>query len=179
MTYTLKANSEPLIEEALELGGSCGRVYLFLWKTSGMSACKKPYNISNFTVKGIAGETSLSRNTVARSIGKLLDAGLITIIGEKCHHLGSNSTVLGVTHPEWLPHVKYSIEMMGVKPSARLKKMREKAKKPNFDHLPEEWHDDSWLTNHICKFKDPVKPFTEAQMKSIQKCLRFQSGTQS
>lgn len=169
----------PLFQEAMELGMSALKVYNFMWDKTDMKSCRRICGTSHWTVKGISGELGMCHKTVTKALYKLLDSGLITIIGETGNKAGSNNTVFGVTHPDWLEHVRYSINMMGQLPSERLKEMRTKAKRPDTSHLPEEWHDDSWLKNHKCKWTEPAVPFTEAQQASINRFLKHQSTTQS
>ena len=121
--------NEPLYQDAIALGSSAAKVYLFLWKAASMDHCKKIYNTNNWTIKGIASEVGMKRETVGRAVDKLLDDGLLSVIAEEENGNGSRNTIWGVTHSDWIINVRYAVDMMGDKPSVRLKKMRTKAKK--------------------------------------------------
>ncbi len=119
----------PLYHDAIALGTSAAKVYVFLWEAAAMDNCRKIYNTNNWTIKGIASELGMKRETVSRAVDKLLDDGLLSIIAEEENGNGSRNTVWGVTHSDWVANVRYAIDIMGDKPSVRLKKMRTKAKK--------------------------------------------------
>lgn len=121
--------SGPLYQDAITLGASAARVYLFLWDAASMDSCRKIYNTNNYTIKGIAGELKMHRTTVGKAIDKLLDNGLLSIIAEEENGNGSRNTVWGVTHSDWIQNVRHAISIMGDLPSIRLQKMRTKAKK--------------------------------------------------
>lgn len=121
--------SGPLYQDAIALGTSAAKVYVFLWEAAAMDSCRKIYNTNNYTIKGIAGELGMHRRTVGNAVDKLLDDGLLQIIAEEENGNGSRNTVWGVTHSSWIANVRYAIDIMGDLPSVRLKKMRTKAKK--------------------------------------------------
>lgn len=121
--------NEPLYQDAIALGSSAAKVYLFLWKAAGMDHCRKIYNTNNWTIKGIASEVGMKRETVSRVVDKLLDDGLLSVIAEEENGNGSRNTIWGITNSDWITNVRYAVDMMGDKPSVRLKKMRTKAKK--------------------------------------------------
>lgn len=121
--------NEPLYQDAIALGSSAAKVYLFLWKAAGMDHCRKIYNTNNWTIKGIASEVGMKRETVGRAVDKLLDDGLLSVIAEEENGNGSRNTIWGITNSDWITNVRYAVDMMGDKPSVRLKKMRTKAKK--------------------------------------------------
>lgn len=164
----------PLYEDAISLGSSAAKVYLFLWNAACMDNCRKIYNSNNWSVKGIAGELGMCNKTAGRAIDKLLDSGLIQIIGEEGNSFGSHNTIWGVTHSDWIENVRYAIRMMGDKPSTRLKKMRAKAKKIDTSGVTEKYKSLDWLDYDPAKqtIMDPVKPRTAKQKKSIEKFLR-------
>ena len=166
----LSKPSDSLILEALKLGESAAKVYVFLWEAAGMMHCKKTYNSNNWTVQGIAGELKMQRKTVTRAVYKLLDDGLIQIIGEENNRNGSRNSVWGVTHPDWIDNVRHAISLMGDLPSVRLQKMRTKAKKVEaFEQFP----NISWLNYDPAKqvHKTPAKARTAEQEIHIQQCL--------
>ena len=110
-------------------GRSASEVYRHLVETSMIDPnMPRIYNTSNWTVKGIAGEIDMARNTVQRAIDKLLDEGFIGIAGQKKNPAGSNSIIWSIYRPDWIPNVRYSIELMGP-PSARLHDLRKKMKR--------------------------------------------------
>jgi DNA-binding MarR family transcriptional regulator len=74
--------NEPLYQDAIALGSSAAKVYLFLWKAAGMDHCRKIYNTNNWTIKGIANELGVKRETVSRAVDKLLDDGLLRVCGK-------------------------------------------------------------------------------------------------
>ena len=121
--------SGPLYQDAIALGTSAAKVYVFLWEAAAMDSCRRIYNTNNWTIKGISSELGMCHKTVGRSIDKLLDNGLLSIIAEEENGNGSRNTGWGVTHSDWIANVRYAIDMMGDLPSVRLKKMRTKAKK--------------------------------------------------
>ena len=169
----------PLIDDAIDLGGSSAKVYLFLWRAAGMDNCRKIYNSNNWTIKGIAGELHISRDAVSRAINRLLDAGLLQVIDEVENRFGSHNTIWGVTHPDWIENVRYAINMMGDLPSERLRKMRAKGKKVDSSGITEQYKDLSWLRYDASKqtIMEPAKPRTEAQNAAIQACLNHLSQT--
>ena len=121
--------SGPLYQDAIALGTSAAKVYVFLWEAASMNSCRKIYHTNNYTIKGIAGELGMCNKTVGKAVDKLLDSGLLQIIAEEDNGNGSRNTVWGVTHSDWIANVRYAIDMMGDLPSVRLKKMRTKASK--------------------------------------------------
>ena len=121
--------SGPLYRDAIALGTSAAKVYVFLWDAAAMDSCRKIYNTNNWTIKGIASEIGMHRSTVAKAVNKLLDDGLLQIIGEEENTNGSRNIIWGVTHSDWIANVRYAVDIMGDLPSTRLKKMRTKAKK--------------------------------------------------
>ena len=111
----------------------CGRsaeaIYRFLVEMSYIDPeYPRLYNTNNYTIKGIAGELMMSRNTVQRAVDKLLDEGFIGIAGLKKNPAGSDSVIWSIYRPDWIPNVRASIEIMGP-PSRRLKRLRKKMKK--------------------------------------------------
>ena len=109
-------------------GRSAKEVYRFLFDHSSMDKCRRTYNTSNWSVKGISSEVGMKRDTVARAIDKLLDNGFIGIAGHHASPNGSHVIVWSVYAPDWIPNVRHSLEIM-TPPSERLKKIRAKAKK--------------------------------------------------
>ena len=124
--------SPSLLNESRKLGRSAHTVYTFLWDAAQMSSSRKIYNTNNYTIKGLAGELLMKRETVARAIDKLLDSGLIQIAGEEKNPNGSNNTIWGITHPAMLEAVRHANDLMGP-PSKRLALQRTKAKKVNLE----------------------------------------------
>ena len=122
----------PPLEAVRRLAGrSAAEVYRFLYEHSSMDTINRIYNTSNWSVKGISGELYMHRDTVARAIDKLLDNGFIGIVGSQKSSNGSNTIVWAIYSPDWIPNVRYSIELMGP-PSKRLKQIRAKAKRVQF-----------------------------------------------
>lgn len=166
----------PLYVDAAELGSSALKIYLFLWNAAGMDYCRKIYNTNNWTIKGIAGELGMQRKTVGNAIDKLLDDGLIQIIGEQDSNNGSRSTIWGVTHSDWIENVRYAISMMGDLPSTRLKKMRLKGKKVDTSGISEEYKDLSWLEYESTAPPvqgpkvpiTPLQPWLKQHIKNLQ-----------
>ena len=59
----------PPLEAVRQLSGrSAAEVYRFLYEHSSMDTINRIYNTSNWSVKGIAGELWMKRDTVARAI---------------------------------------------------------------------------------------------------------------
>ncbi len=163
----------PLYAEAIALGNSAAKVYLFLWNAASMDNCRKTYNSNNWSVKGIAGELGLHRMTVGSAIDKLLDSGLIQVIGEEKNRNGSNNSIWSVTHPDWIENVRHAISMMGDSPSTRLKKMRTKGKKTDSSGITESYKSLDWLKYDPSKqtIMEPAKPWTAAQLECIQRFM--------
>lgn len=155
----------PLYIDALKLGKAACDVYLFLWNAAAMDHCRKIYNTNNWTIQGIAGELGKHRRTVRQAMSKLIDDGLIQIIDEKENATGSRSTIWGVTHPDWIENVRFSISVMSDLPSARLEKMRLKVKKVDTSGLTEQFKDLSWLQSktETAPLQGPVVPITPLQ----------------
>ena len=129
----------PPLEAVRRLAGrSAAEVYRFLYEHSSMDTICRPYNTSNWSVKGIAGELKMHRDTVARAIDKLLDNGFIGIAGHHASANGSHVVVWAIYAPDWIPNVRHSIELMGP-PSARLKQMRAKDKKVHLSETLFTW----------------------------------------
>ena len=119
----------PPLEAVRRLAGrSAAEVYRFLYEHSSMDTINRIYNTSNWSVKGIAGELWMKRDTVARAIDKLLDNGFIGIAGSHKSFSGSDTVIWSIYLPSWIPNVQYNIAIMGP-PSARLKKIRATSKK--------------------------------------------------
>lgn len=110
------------------LGSNPLRVYFVLFEAAQYDVRDKCGGTSSWTIKGLASEIGVKRDTVSRALHKLLDNGFIQIAGEQPNGDGSRSTTWRVTHPKMMDAVRYSIELMGP-PSERLKKMRTKQKK--------------------------------------------------
>jgi len=106
------------------------QVYAVLWDAAATDIRGDCGGTTSYSIKGLSLELGRKRETVARALEKLLDAGFIQIAGEEKNKGGSNNTVWRVTHPKMLAAVRYSIEVMGP-PSQRLKQMRVKAKRPD------------------------------------------------
>ena len=120
-----------MFNQVAALGGHTPlQVYAVLWEAAANDVRGDCGGTTSYTIKGLSLELGRKRETVARALEKLLDAGFIQIAGEEQNKGGSNNTVWRVTHPKMLEAVSYSIEVMGP-PSQRLKQMRVKAKLPD------------------------------------------------
>lgn len=119
-------------------GRSAKEVYRFLFEHSSMDKCHRIYNTSNWSVKGISGETGMHRDTIARAIDKLLDNGFIGIAGHESSPNGSHTIIWSIYAPDWIPNVRHSLEIMQP-PSKRLKEIRSKAKKVQFPESLLSW----------------------------------------
>ena len=128
MTVLLDNAIPPLNDIAL-LGSNPLRVYTILFESAQHDVRKNCGGTSSWSIKGLAAELNIKRETVSRAIDKILDSGHIQIAGEITNNGGSNNTLWRVTHPNMLDAVRYSIEIMGKLPSERLKVMRTKAKR--------------------------------------------------
>lgn len=106
------------------------QVYAVFWDAAATDIRGNCGGTTSYSIKGLSLELGRKRETVARALEKLLDAGFIQIAGEEQNKGGSNNTVWRVTHPKMLAAVRYSIDVMGP-PSQRLKQMRVKAKRPD------------------------------------------------
>ena len=120
---------EPPLSEVAMLGSNPLRVYVILFESAKSDNRGDCGGTTSWTIKGLANELGSTRRTVSNALDKLVDAGYIQIIGETRNKGNSHSTIWRVTHPEMLEHVRYSISMMGDKPSERLAKMRTKQQK--------------------------------------------------
>ena len=119
---------QPPLNDVALLGSNPLRVYVILFEAAQQDVRGNAGGTTSWTIKGMASELGIKRETVSRALNKLLDAGYIQIAGEQRNRDSSHSTIWRVTHPEMLDAVRYSIELMGA-PSERLKKMRTKQKK--------------------------------------------------
>lgn len=120
-----------MFNQVAELGGHTPlQVYAVLWEAAANDVRGDCGGTTSYSIKGLSLELGRKRETVARALEKLLDAGFIQISGEEQNKGGSNNTVWRVTHPKMLAAVRYSIDVMGP-PSQRLKQMRVKAKRPD------------------------------------------------
>lgn len=112
----------PPYREVLALGRQCGLVYGLLWESAYADKRldeKRPYirglacgGCTTWSVKGIARECHLGKDSVVESLKALLDEGFIQYAGWV---FGENGTWRRwrVTHPNDLEAVRYSIEMLG------------------------------------------------------------------
>ena len=121
-------NVEPPLKEVAMLGSNPLRVYLILFEAAQHDVRGNCGGTTSWTIKGIASELGIKRDTVSRALNKLLDTGYIQIAGEQPNKESSRSTIWRVTHPKMMEAVRYAIELMGP-PSERLRKMRTKQKK--------------------------------------------------
>lgn len=119
-----------MFKQVAALGGHAPvQIYAVLWEAAAADVRGNCGGTTSYSIKGLSMDLGRKRETVARALEKLLDAGFIQIAGEERNKGGSNNTVWRVTHPKMLDAVRYSIEVMGL-PSQRLKQMRTKAKRP-------------------------------------------------
>ncbi len=137
---TLLQQVQPPLNDVALLGSNPLRVYVIMFESAAMDnrydkRTHLPWHerrdcggTTSWTIKGLANELGIKRDTVSRALNKLLDAGYIQIAGEQENKGNSRNTVWRVTHPQMLEAVRYSIELMGP-PSERLKKMRTKQQK--------------------------------------------------
>ena len=121
-------NAIPPFNDIALLGSNPLRVYTILFESAQHDVRKNCGGTSCWSIKGLAAELNIKRETVSRALNKILDSGHIQIAGEITNKGGSNNTLWRVTHPNMLDAVRYSIEIMGKLPSERLKAMRTKAK---------------------------------------------------
>ncbi len=128
MTVHLTEVTAPLADIAL-LGSNPLRVYVILFEAAQHDVRGECGGTTSWSIKGLASELNIHRNTVSRALNILLDAGYIQIAGEVTNKGGSNNTIWRVTHPKMLDAVRYSIEVMGRLPSERLEIMRAKAQR--------------------------------------------------
>ena len=122
-------NAIPPFNDIALLGSNPLRVYTILFESAQHDVRKNCGGTSCWSIKGLAAELNIKRETVSRALNKILDSGHIQIAGEITNKGGSNNTLWRVTHPNMLDAVRYSIEIMGKLPSERLKAMRTKAKR--------------------------------------------------
>ena len=125
----INLNCEPPLRDVAMLGSNPLRVYVVLFEAAQADNRGECGGTTSWTIKGLANELGVKRETVSRALNKLLDSGYIQITGEAKNKGNSNSTVWRITHPEMLERVRYSIEMMADLPSERLAKMRTKQQK--------------------------------------------------
>jgi hypothetical protein len=122
-------NAIPHFNDIALLGSNPLRVYTILFESAQHDVRENCGGTSSWSIKGLAAELKIKRETVSRALNKILDSGHIQIAGEITNKDGSNNTLWRVTHPNMLDAVRYSIEIMGKLPSERLKAMRTKAKR--------------------------------------------------
>ena len=72
---------------------------------------------TEWSVKGIARECHIGKDSVVEALKKLLDAGFIQYAGQAAGN-GGMKKKWRVTHPDQLEAVRYSIDVMGL-PSLR------------------------------------------------------------
>lgn len=126
-------------KEIAPLGSNPLRVYELLFESAANDNRGDCGGTTSWSIKGLAAELGIRRETVSSALYKLLDTGYIQIAGETTNRGNSNNTVWRVTHPANLEAVRYSIELMG-SPSVRLKKMRTKQKRVEPKYYDEtEW----------------------------------------
>ena len=118
----------PHLNDVALLGSNPLLIYVILFEAAQQDIRGNCGGTSTWTIKGLASELGIKRETASRALNTLLDAGLVQIAGEESNLIGSRNTIWRVTHPHMINRVRYSIEIMGP-PSIRLKKMRTKQKK--------------------------------------------------
>ena len=142
-------NAEPMLAEVnKDLGKKATQIYLFLWDLAVRDVehdIRKhlPWHMRRdcggstyVSVRGISNYLKMSHNTVQKHLNSLLDHGYIQISAVTKIN-GYDRVVWRATYPDMLEAVRYSICVMGDKPSERLRKIRLQSK-----HLTIDRHED-------------------------------------
>lgn len=139
-------NAEPMLAEVnKELGKKATQIYLFLWDLAVRDVEYDPRKhlpwhmrrdcggTTYVSVRGVSDYLKMSHNTVQKHLNSLLDLGFIQISAVTKVN-GYDRVVWRVTHPKMMDAVRYSIDVMGDKPSERLRKIRLQSKRVTIDH---------------------------------------------
>ena len=137
--------ADPLLTEVNEaLGKKATQIYLFLWDLAvrDVEYDKRKHlpweqrrdcgGTTYVSVRGVSNYLGMSHNTVQKHIDSLLDLGFIQISAVTKVN-GYDRVVWRVTHPKMMDAVRYAIDVMGGKPSDRLKKIRAQSKRVKFN----------------------------------------------
>ena len=123
----------PPLQEVVKLGAKASQVYGILWQSAAMDVRYDkrkhlPWELrrdcggtTSWSKKALAGLTGSSRQTVAKAIDQLLDAGFITVVGLTPSTKGKKHLVFRVLHPDQLEHQRYVISLFDKPPSQRWK----------------------------------------------------------
>ncbi len=136
ITMVLLDKVQPPLGDVALLGTNPLRIYVMLFEAAQHDVRGDCGGTSSWSIKGLASELHIKRETAARALNKLLDYGFIQIAGEEENKGNSRNTIWRITYPTMLDAVRHSIEIMG-KPSKRLQKMRVKNKKVNVSKYSE------------------------------------------
>lgn len=126
-------NTKPPMQEVAKLGAKASQVYGILWESALMDVRydKRKYlswelrrdcgGTTSWSKKALAAHIGSKRETVARAIDALLDAGFITVIGLVSSSTGSPHHLYRVIHPDDLEAQRHTISLFNEPPSVRWK----------------------------------------------------------
>lgn len=126
-------NAKPPLQEVAKLGAKAAQIYGILWESAvmGVRYDKRKHlpwklrrdcgGLTSWSKKALAAHIGSKRETVARAIDSLLDAGFITVVGLVSSTKGSPHHVYRVIHPDDLEAQRHVISLFDVPPSVRWK----------------------------------------------------------
>ena len=125
--------TKPPLEEVTKLGRRPTEIYLILFTSAARDIHydknkSLPYEhrrdcggTTSWSIQALACKTNACRKLVANAIGKLLDAGFITVVGMAKSNVGKRHKIFRVIHPDQIEAQRYAIALFTEKPSVRWK----------------------------------------------------------
>jgi hypothetical protein len=111
------------MREALALGRECGLVYGVMWEAAWHDRRGDCGGTTELSHKALADLCHMSNTTVLRAVDLLLDDGLIQFLHMVPTQRGSWKRRYRVTHPDHVEAQRAAIEVYGMAPSERAKRM--------------------------------------------------------
>jgi hypothetical protein len=111
------------MRDALALGRECGLVYGVMWEAAWHDKRGGCGGTTELSHKALADLCHMSNTTVIRAVDLLLDDGLIQFLHMVPTPRGSWKRRYRVTHPDHVEAQRAAIEVFGMVPSERAKRM--------------------------------------------------------
>ena len=176
----------PPLQDVAKLGAKASQVYGILWQSAAMDVRYDkrkhlPWELrrdcggtTSWSKKALAGHIGSQRSTVSKAIDKLLDDGLITVIGLVPSSTGSPHHLYRVIHPDQIEHQRHVISLFNEPPSVRWKNYGFSRSKDTTTHWGDEpadyfdeWNDDrtgiGWAGSYDEHLDDEVRWAMEDQ----------------
>jgi DNA-binding transcriptional MocR family regulator len=121
------------MRDALALGRECGLVYGVMWEAAWHDQRGDCGGTTELSHKALADLCHMSKTTVIRAVDRLLDDGLIQFLHMVPTQSGSWKRRYRVTHPDHVEAQRAAIEVFGIAPSDRAKRMTHYAGEAGMD----------------------------------------------